>query len=309
MSAPMVVNHDDSPTGGRREMHAASGCARSTSPTRTASCWSSPPMRHLPPEDIATPARAGARDRRVGMPRLRPGSPRRGHLREHRARPTTCCSASAIRWPARHRTGTPGNWWTVFALVPDVFEHAVAGFAVYPATGRKLDPGCGTGPDPGRLGARQPVRLFAALQGLRGVWASAKSRSPPSRTGRWPTATARWNARYWPTPTPGAPGRPGCRRRLRRAQEASQRRRNPRIHLHRRHVRHARDHVQALRLEYDDVATPSSRSPRPRATATVIFRTTSPERADSAAWGRQACLPALSNIVPVPEPAAVRVRS
>ena len=22
-------------------------------------------------------------------------------------------------------TGTPGNWWTVFALVPDVFDHAV----------------------------------------------------------------------------------------------------------------------------------------------------------------------------------------
>ena len=26
-------------------------------------------------------------------------------------------------------TGTPGNWWTVFALVPDCFDHAVAGFA------------------------------------------------------------------------------------------------------------------------------------------------------------------------------------
>ncbi|MEO2168219.1 MAG: carboxymuconolactone decarboxylase family protein, partial [bacterium] len=22
-------------------------------------------------------------------------------------------------------TGTPGNWWTVFALVPDVFKHAL----------------------------------------------------------------------------------------------------------------------------------------------------------------------------------------
>ena len=28
-------------------------------------------------------------------------------------------------------TGTPGNWWTVFALVPKVFDHAVAGFRVY----------------------------------------------------------------------------------------------------------------------------------------------------------------------------------
>ncbi len=27
-------------------------------------------------------------------------------------------------------TGTPGNWWTVFALVPDVLDHAQAGFAL-----------------------------------------------------------------------------------------------------------------------------------------------------------------------------------
>src|SRR3546814_4374458 len=25
-------------------------------------------------------------------------------------------------------TGTPGDWWTVFALSPDIFEHAVKGF-------------------------------------------------------------------------------------------------------------------------------------------------------------------------------------
>jgi len=37
-------------------------------------------------------------------------------------------------------TGTPGNWWTVFALVPDVFDHAVAGFQRYRSTNRKLDP-------------------------------------------------------------------------------------------------------------------------------------------------------------------------
>jgi alkylhydroperoxidase family enzyme len=37
-------------------------------------------------------------------------------------------------------TGTPGNWWTVFALVPDCFRHAVAGFAFYRSGDRKLDP-------------------------------------------------------------------------------------------------------------------------------------------------------------------------
>lgn len=38
------------------------------------------------------------------------------------------------------QTGTPGNWWTVFALVPDVFDHAVAGFQLYRSPNRKLDP-------------------------------------------------------------------------------------------------------------------------------------------------------------------------
>ena len=37
-------------------------------------------------------------------------------------------------------TGTPGDWWTVFALVPDVLEHAVAGFALYRSPARLLDP-------------------------------------------------------------------------------------------------------------------------------------------------------------------------
>ena len=37
-------------------------------------------------------------------------------------------------------TGTPGNWWTVFALVPDVFRHAVAGFQLYRSRNRKIDP-------------------------------------------------------------------------------------------------------------------------------------------------------------------------
>jgi alkylhydroperoxidase family enzyme len=38
-------------------------------------------------------------------------------------------------------TGTPGDWWTVFALSPDIFQHTVDGFALYlrnPA--RRVDP-------------------------------------------------------------------------------------------------------------------------------------------------------------------------
>lgn len=37
-------------------------------------------------------------------------------------------------------TGTPGNWWTVFALVPECFEHAVAGFQFYRGRNRKISP-------------------------------------------------------------------------------------------------------------------------------------------------------------------------
>jgi alkylhydroperoxidase family enzyme len=37
-------------------------------------------------------------------------------------------------------TGTPGDWWTVFALTPDIFRHAVDGFAIYRHPDRKLDP-------------------------------------------------------------------------------------------------------------------------------------------------------------------------
>lgn len=37
-------------------------------------------------------------------------------------------------------TGTPGDWWTVFAAAPDVFEHAVAGFGLYQSPKRSLDP-------------------------------------------------------------------------------------------------------------------------------------------------------------------------
>lgn len=37
-------------------------------------------------------------------------------------------------------TGTPGDWWTVFALVPDIMSHAVRGFGLYSSPDRKLSP-------------------------------------------------------------------------------------------------------------------------------------------------------------------------
>jgi alkylhydroperoxidase family enzyme len=35
-------------------------------------------------------------------------------------------------------TGTPGNWWTVFANVPDCFDHTVSGFMFYRSRKRKI---------------------------------------------------------------------------------------------------------------------------------------------------------------------------
>jgi len=37
-------------------------------------------------------------------------------------------------------TGTPGDWWTVFANSPDVLEHACRGFALYASPDRRLEP-------------------------------------------------------------------------------------------------------------------------------------------------------------------------
>jgi len=37
-------------------------------------------------------------------------------------------------------TGTPGDWWPVFALVPEAFDHSVMGFAFYQSRKRLLDP-------------------------------------------------------------------------------------------------------------------------------------------------------------------------
>ena len=37
-------------------------------------------------------------------------------------------------------TGTPGDWWTVFANSPDVLEHACRGFGLYASPNRKVAP-------------------------------------------------------------------------------------------------------------------------------------------------------------------------
>lgn len=47
------------------------------------------------------------------------------------------------RDPVKERgtaTGTPGDWWPTFALVPDIFNHCTDGFKLYRNPVRKLDP-------------------------------------------------------------------------------------------------------------------------------------------------------------------------
>lgn len=38
------------------------------------------------------------------------------------------------------QTGTPGNWWTVFNIVPDAFAHTTDGFRFYRDPQRQIDP-------------------------------------------------------------------------------------------------------------------------------------------------------------------------
>lgn len=37
-------------------------------------------------------------------------------------------------------TGTPGDWWTVFNIVPDAFKHTTQGFQFYRSPERTIDP-------------------------------------------------------------------------------------------------------------------------------------------------------------------------
>ena len=53
-------------------------------------------------------------------------------------------------------TGTPGDWWTVFALAPDILQHAVDGFAEREFKLRfDIQLGRGT-----RIGAARALRLL-----------------------------------------------------------------------------------------------------------------------------------------------------
>src|SRR4030095_14372268 len=184
------------------------------------------------------------------MPRLRQVS------RDDASAPTVTAMYDFIFGPDRDpvddpgtATGTPGDWWTTFALVPDVLEHCVAGFGLYRSPQRTLPAELR---ELGQFRAgwcRQsqfvysqhakscralgmPEEKIAALP----HWAVADCWSPAERAVLGVTAAPRGvRRRLAPGRAagaglhrrPGPGGRPGVGRRVRRPARAPQRRADP----------------------------------------------------------------------------------
>ena len=97
-------------------------------------------------------------------------------------------------------TGTPGNWWSVFALVPDCFRHAVQGFQFYRGRNRQISPKLREldKPEPVMLGAvflcsLNTVRRSEQLDILRLILRR-------SRLGAQVTFLPHSNVRFWRIP-------------------------------------------------------------------------------------------------------------
>jgi alkylhydroperoxidase family enzyme len=73
------------------------------------------------------------------MPRLRQAGREAGHGYADRIFDALFGDRDPVQEPGT-ATGTPGNWWTVFNLVPDAFVHTTEGFRFYRSPERKLDP-------------------------------------------------------------------------------------------------------------------------------------------------------------------------
>jgi alkylhydroperoxidase family enzyme len=73
------------------------------------------------------------------MPRLREVPKAEAHPTAQRLYKMLFGDRDPVQSPGTE-TGTPGNWWTVFALVPDCFDHAVNGFGFYRSDKRRISP-------------------------------------------------------------------------------------------------------------------------------------------------------------------------
>ena len=139
-------------------------------------------------------------------------------------------------------TGTPGDWWTVFAQSPDVFRHAVRGFALY--RNADLDPvlrelgQCRAGWARGsQFVFSQHCKQMRALgmteEKIQSIphWQTADCYSPLERAVLAYTDGLVLDGGRVPDGV------------FARAQAAPLRRGDPAAHLHHLHVRHACDHV------------------------------------------------------------------
>ncbi|MEL8056294.1 MAG: carboxymuconolactone decarboxylase family protein [Pseudomonadota bacterium] len=73
------------------------------------------------------------------MPRLKQAGREAGHEYADRIFDLLFGERDPIKEPGT-ATGTPGNWWTVFNIVPDAFVHTTEGFRFYRSPERKMDP-------------------------------------------------------------------------------------------------------------------------------------------------------------------------
>ena len=75
------------------------------------------------------------------MPRLKQAGREAGNETANRMFDFLFGDKDPIQQPGsdtRTATGTPGNWWTVFNIVPDAFNHTLDGFRFYQSKSRKL---------------------------------------------------------------------------------------------------------------------------------------------------------------------------
>ena len=73
------------------------------------------------------------------MPRLKQAGPGQGSEMADQIFKLLFGDRDPIEAPGT-ATGTPGNWWTVFNIVPDAFDHTTTGFQFYRSPNRKIDP-------------------------------------------------------------------------------------------------------------------------------------------------------------------------
>ena len=73
------------------------------------------------------------------MPRLKQAGPGEGSAVADQIFQLLFQDRDPIKEPGT-ATGTPGDWWTVFNIVPDAFDHTTAGFQFYRSDNRKIDP-------------------------------------------------------------------------------------------------------------------------------------------------------------------------